>query len=149
MYKLNQLVLLPCHESIGKITYIDKDKMVVRVSPDINNNTGDTYDVILTPEGYMPHTKVTIIENIHFLEGENVIIKSIDGTIDIGKLSKIRVEKHVDGTINLVSDFISNNRITAVEVNKCYKLSTLRKQLDSLLYENKELNKKIFCQIIV
>ena len=73
------------------------------------------------------------------------MIKSIDGTFDIGKLSKIRVEKHFNGTISLVSDFISNNRITAVEVNKCYKLSYLRKQLDSLLYENKELNKKIFC----
>ena len=149
MLKLNQLVLLPCHESIGKITYLDNEKMVVRISPEINNNTGDTYDVILTPEGYMPHTKVSIIENIHFLEGENVMIKSSDKTFDIGKLSRIRVKKHVDGTINLVSDFLSDNRITAVEVNKCYKLSTLRKQLDSLLYENKELNKKIFCQIIV
>lgn len=144
MYKLNQLILLPCHESIGKITYLDNEKMVVRVSPDINNNIGDTYDVILTPEGYLPHTKTLIIENIRFLEGENVMIKSLDSTFDIGKLSKIRVEKHIDGTINLVSDFISNNRITAVEVNECYKLSTLRKQLDGLLYENKELNKKIF-----
>lgn len=144
MFKLNQLVLLPCHESIGKITYIDEDKMVIRVSPDINNDISETYDVILTSEGYLPHTKVSIIENIRFLEGENVFIKFINGTINIGKLSNIRIEKCPNGTINLVSDFISKNQVITVEINRCCKLSKLRKQLDNLLYENKLLNKEYF-----
>lgn len=140
MFRVNQLVLLPCHEAIGQIVYIDENKMVVRVSEDINHKKIDTYDVALTPEGYIPHTKVSLMERIPFYENENVYIKSLDGTIDIGKVSNFRVEKYPDSDcIQLVTDFTSSNRVTAVNLDKCFKLSQLKRQIDKYSRENENL----------
>ena len=134
MFRINQLVLLPCHEAIGQIVYIDKNKMVVRVKKI------DTYDVTLTPEGYIPHTKVSLMERIPFYENENVYIKSLDGTIDIGKVSNFRVQTYPNSEcIELVADFISDNRITAVNMDKCFKLSQLKRQIDKCVEENRHL----------
>ena len=140
MFRINQLVLLPCHEAIGQIVYIDKNKMVVRVSEDVNHKKIDTYDVTLTPEGYIPHTKVSLMERIPFYENENVYIKSLDGTVDIGKVSNFRVQKYPDSEcIELVADFISDNRVTAVNMDKCFKLSQLKRQIDKHSRENENL----------
>lgn len=140
MFRVNQLVLLPCHEAIGQIVYIDENKMVVRVSEDINHKKIDTYDVTLTPEGYIPHTKVSLMERIPFYENENVYIKSIDGTIDIGKVSNFRVEKYPNSDcIQLVADFTSSTRVTAVSLDKCFRLSQLKRQIDKYSRENENL----------
>lgn len=140
MFRVNQLVLLPCHEAIGQIVYIDENKMVVRVSEEVNHKKIETYDVTLTPEGYIPHTKVLLMERIPFYENENVYIKSVDGTIDIGKVSNFRVEKYPDSDcIELVADFTSPNRITAVSMDKCFKLSQLKRQIDKYSRQNEHL----------
>lgn len=141
MYKLNQLVLLPCHEAIGQIVYIDKNKMVIRVSEEVNHKEIESYDVIVTPEGYIPHTKVTLIENIPFYENEIVYIKTKDGTLVIGKVSNFKVEAYANSDlIDLVSDFeYDNNKVMKVSLNCCEKLSQLKRQIDKCMFENKHL----------
>lgn len=146
MYKLNQLVLLPCHETIGRIVFKDfeSDKMVIRVSPEINHRELKAYDVQTTVDGFLPHTKVSIVEPLFFHENENVYIKSLDGTIDIGKISSIRVSKYPNSDIVvLIADFCSPNRVSAVELNKCYKLFNLKKQIDKLVRENDKFARNV------
>ena len=70
MLKQDQLVLLPCHEAIGKVIFVNEEKAVIRVE-----KQDETYDVILTPEGLLPHTTVSLIEMLRFKPGETIVVK--------------------------------------------------------------------------
>ena len=131
MFKLGQKVLLPIHEVIGEVVMVTETKTVIRVTGKEN------YDFITTPEGFLPHTQVSMVENIMFTENENIFVKNNENQITIGKITNIRVIKN-NNNCELIADFrkeeTEETRIVAL--NECYKLFGLKKIIDKLCREN-------------
>lgn len=136
MLKENQTVLLPIHEQLGKVIYVDCKKAVIRVTlPE------ETYDVIVTPEGLLPHTDVSLVQGIIFVNDENAFIKK-DNVIILGKITNIRVKNK-----ELICDFISGiteptKIIEETPLDYVYKLFSLKKTIDKLCRQNDRFHKK-------
>ena len=130
MLKSGQKVLLPIHEEIGEVISVTENKAVIRVT-----KPNEVYDVVVTPEGNMPHTNCSIVEHLLFNDGEFAFIKK-DNAITLGQISNIRVLKS-----NLVCDFIvgeTETKITIIEqpIDGIYKLFGLYKHINKMVKSN-------------
>lgn len=129
MMKQDQLVLLPCHNAIGRVVFVSEEKAVIRVE-----KPNEVYDVIVTPEGLLPHTNVSIAERLLFRENENIFVKNGNNII-IGKIEKIEViEQNEQATVNIKLQ--TEKGTTNYSIDKCYKLYSLKKIIDKLCHEN-------------
>ena len=131
MLKQDQLVLLPCHEAIGKVIFVNEEKAVIRVE-----KQDETYDVILTPEGLLPHTTVSLIEMLRFKPGETIVVKpeSNKHLIMIAEINVIKVNTNSAEVRLKVTD--SEGEIYSYPLEKCYKLFTLKKEIDKAFRRN-------------
>ena len=134
MLKQDQLVLLPCHEAIGKVIFVNEEKAVIRVE-----KQEETYDVILTSDGLLPHTSISLVEMLHFKPGETIVIKpeSNKNLIMIAEVKEINVIKIDNNSAEVrlkVTD--SDGEIYSYPLEKCYKLFTLKKEVDKAFRRN-------------
>lgn len=131
MLKQDQLVLLPCHRQIGTVVTVNEEKAVIRViTPEEN------YDVIVTPEGLLPHTDVSLIENIIFKENEHIVVNMKDGSFKLCQIEKIFVETH-NNISNLRIKVVDNQgNPFVVPKDDCEKLYLLKKMVDKRVSEN-------------
>ena len=129
MLKINQMVLLPIHGAIGNVIQVTANKAVIRVT-----NPEETYDVIVTPEGNLPHTDCSIVEHLMFVNGEFAFIKK-DNAVTIGQISKIRVKSGI-----LVCDFTigetETKTIVEQPIDGIYKLFGLYKHINKMVKSN-------------
>ena len=131
MLKSNQMVLLPIHGEIGKVIQVTTTKAVIRVT-----KSGETYDVVVTPEGNMPHTNCSIVEHLLFSENEFAFIKK-DDAITLGQISNLRVNNG-----KLICDFIVDTKtettytIMEQPIDGVYKLFNLYKHIGKMVHLN-------------
>lgn len=134
MLKQDQLVLLPCHEAIGKVVFVNEEKAVIRVE-----NENDAYDVIVTPEGLLPHTQVFLVEDLKFKPNENIIVKPVSNgnMILLATIQEFKIIKASNDTIELrvcVKDV--DGEIYNYPLDKCEKLFKHKKIVDKLFRQN-------------
>ena len=138
MLKVGQKLLLPCHEAIGEVVQVTTEKAVIRVKGSEN------YDVIVTPDGKLPHTSVVLVEGLIFENAENAYIKDAGGGIILGTIYDIRIEKDKNGDCNTVCTFVQQDTShETIPLSRCYKLYQLKKVVDKMFRVNDKFTREI------
>ncbi len=131
MLKLNQTVLLPIHETIGKVIDVNTSRAIIRVS-----NEKEVYDVLVTPNGNLPHTNCSIVEPLAFTENEFAFIERGNGLV-IGQISNLRVEQQTvvcDFTVYRETETIE--KLSGQPTNELHKLFGLYKKIIKMVKAN-------------
>lgn len=131
--KTNQKVLLICQEVIGTVVNVNNElnKVVIRAE-----KNGIPFDFIVTTEGFLPFSDVTMIEEIPFIENETVVnFTDICGNYRIGEITEI----HLNDEKELVGTFNNTAIRKTVPLNECKKLSELIAWCTAKEEANKEL----------
>lgn len=143
MLKEGQLVLLPCHEALGEVVFVNSEKAVIRYN---TKDTNKVDDIVLTPDGLLPHTDVSMIEPILFKEGENIFVKpdKCSPNLMLGKIEKINIARTEGKLPEVVADVYINGNTNTIqfEIDRCYKLFELKKTVDKMVRENDRFHRE-------
>lgn len=132
--KVNQKVLLICQEVIGTVVDVNNElnKVVIRAE-----KNSIPFDFIVTTEGFLPFSDVTMIEEIPFIENETVVkVDSSNSTYRVGEITEI----HLNDEKELVGIFGDTAVRKTVLLNECRKLS----ELIALCTAKEEANKMLY-----
>lgn len=84
MLKLNQKVFCPLHETIGTVSWIGTENGDCHGDVCIKTEKG--YNVWVDTEGNIPHTDVSIVEELPFKLNERVIVRFKNCSMQFGQV---------------------------------------------------------------